>query len=405
MTHAEALDHAAKAGGFHNYLHAYRQLRDNVRSGLNAVYITKYWRDPKTWRRGRETSLLKLSQPLEEICSKNDLKNLRHLSAFRIAAKDHVISDYLTHSQEDARKSIAAVVREITFMSASGLRPIDIPNARYPGGDRDKKLPGMDHASEWIDPVSGQIVILDEPYEAAVESDKRDRERWSEQHGWYFALSKWPGIYYPYHTVMYVMGDRSSDYDFDGLLSRIDALAPPLLGKDVEGESTNDFSVFLSPAATTKQDKRRAKAKGTILPRASNATVPYNFYDGNSGRRPNGRLSLAQHKECGDIIKAVLKRDGRPFGVYQRLNRVRSEMEDWLNAENPRDAIPADQFFDYYYHDPDLSGANYRDASTRDGKRDLLSKLITILQKGYPDCQPIRQQTSRLRTCIRLLGE
>jgi hypothetical protein len=403
ISHTNALDLAAQAANCANYRHAQSILPAGGRqSGRHVLFLTIYWFDRENNSRcGRETLKVGLSKPVLDLCSKSDLKLVRGFDAMRMAAPDHFVSDTLAHSQSFARNEICKAVRSLRFMEHTGLRPSRDYRAKWPDRSEDSKLPNSDHSTNWVEPVSGRFIFIDEPYSESPNA--ADRAAWAQEYGWWLRKSSWPGMYYPHHCDLYVATKSGSGYDFDALVEKIDAIPKPLIEEDWAGESAPIFDVFVSPAATTPQDRRRARSKATIIREASATTIPYGSLFGSSRRRPAGAMPLGGHIEMGRIIKAVIHSSHAPPTIDQRMNKLRSTLEDWLACEiGPREHKKL-EFVDIYYRDPDREGPYAEAAHSRSGLIRILDKLRKMLESAYPACAPLSEQVRRIDVSVSLI--
>ncbi len=402
IKHANALDLAARAANCANYTHAQRTLPAvGRRTEQHYVLLTVYWSDRDTYDIGRETYRIELPRPVLEICSKADLKEVRGFSWLRMVAPDHFVSDSLAQSQFSARNIIGKAERSLRFMQHTGLRPSRDSKAAYPDRTQDTELPDADHSTDWYDPATGQFILVDEPYSNVP--DDPERVAWAKRHGWHLRMSTWPGMYNPYQCGLYVATDGRQGFDFDALMAKIDAIPAPTVGDDWVCESVPNHDVFVSPAAQTKQDRRRARSKGTVIPMATDTTIPYNAMFGRARRRPTGAMGVPGHIEMGRILKAVIHSKHRPWGAHQRLDSVRSTLEDWMALEISKGDLDGPEFFDVYYHDPDSEGPYAEAAQSRGGLISILGELKTMLQGAYPDCAPLRQQLHKIDMSVSLI--
>lgn len=405
IPHHQALNVAAQAASFENFTHARNVLSKtgvkSSRSQKHELYLTIYWQDRDNFNIGRETLRIQLSKALLELCPRSELKAVSNISWFRLVAVDHLVRDALTQSQDRAREVICKVVRELRFMEATGLRPSRDPYGRYPKGDSTNKLPKSDHGTDWYDPKTGQIILIDEPYMSAVVDD--ERQAWAEHHGWHLQASKWPGMYYPYQSSMFVATDASTGYDFNALMSKIDSIPDPITEEDWAGESVNDHDVFFSPLAVTSQDKRRAKAKGTIYRFSSKTTVPFSYHSSVNQRKPIAVMPIPSHQKVGRMIKAILQSPHTPWSVNSRMNSLRSKLEDWLSFECGKDYLQGPEFFDVYYHYIKDDDRYVQQASSTKGNIEILHAMKNELQKFYPDCAPLRTLTRKVDTSVNLI--
>lgn len=401
IKHANALDLAARAANCTNYTHAKRTLPAlGRRAEQHYVLLTVYWYDRDTYGIGRETHRIELPKPILDICSKAYLKQVRGFGWMRMVAPDHFVSDTLAQSQSFARDIIGKAERSLRFMEHTALRPLRNSKTTYPDGTRDTELPHADHSTDWYDPATGQFILVDEPYSNVP--DDPERAAWAKQHGWHLRMSTWPGMYYPHRCGLYIATDGRQGYDFDALMAKIDAI-PPAAEDDWAGESVPSHEVFVSPAARTKQDRRRARSKGTVMPIATDTTVPYTAMFGNARRRPAGAMGVPGHIKMGRILKAVLHSRHRPWGARQRIDKVRSTLEDWMALEIGNKELDGPEFFDVYYHDADSEGPYAEAAQSRDGLLRILGELKTMLRGAYPDCAPLRQQIHKIDMAVSLI--
>ncbi|UTW60236.1 DUF5623 domain-containing protein [Kordiimonas sp. SCSIO 12603] len=386
IPHNKALDIAAKAGSFANYTHARKQFQNVTSNDAQGeeLFLTAYWYDNKVRKIGRETLKVTLASPVLEIASKSELRKARGLDWFRVVAPDHLVKDEQSHSQSEARRMICSAVRTLRFMEATGLKPSKDFEAAYPNRDRNNRLPKTDHSTDWFDPSTGQFILIDEPYAPAVID--AGREDWAKKHNWHILKSKWAGMYYPHECELFVVADASSDYDFQGLMSKIDAIDEPITEETWNGTSADDHEVFLSPLAKSPQDKRRAQAKGTIYRVSTKKTIPMRLQSSYNDRRPNAAMPIPKHLEAARIIKAIQQAPERPWSVYGRMNKLKSILEDWFFAEHSREET--DKYDLFYYGDVDADDPFVIEARTSEGVIELLHKLKSILLKYYVDCEP-----------------
>lgn len=405
IKHSTALDLAAKAANCSNFKHALRTLPARG-SALEHPYVllTCYWCDrEKRYQAGRETLRISLTKPILTTCSKSELKLVRGFDNLRMVAPDHFVCDTVMNSQSYARERLTTAERSLRFMEHTGLRPSSDYRKAYPNGRAQDKLPNNDHATNWVEPSGGQFIVIDEPYHGVPR--EATREAWAERTGWRVVKTSWPGMYNPHSCDLYVATDCRFGYDIDALVAVIEAMPPPLLEKDWAGESSPSWETFVSPMAKSKQDVRRARCWGTIYPSATKTTLPYSYNMGSRRRRPAGAMPVEGHIDAGSIIKAILRSHQRPYGVFRRMDAVRSTLEDWMAIEIGRGQMEGPEFFDVYYHETEGDAANLQKATSRDGIVDMLSQLKEQLKAAYPDCAPLREQLHKIDMSISLVRQ
>lgn len=401
IPHSESLKVAAKAASFENFAHAQRILTERPASGGHRyqLFLTIYWSARKPYRAGRETLEIWLTRPLLDVCSKGEMKRVTGLADMRLVAPDHLVSDGMAQSQDYARRQLLKSLRALRFMEATGLKPCTYELRHRATRGLDDRLPQTDHSTGWIDPASGQYVMVDEPYLDPVV--KGERADWASRNGWHLDVAKWPGIYMPGSCSFFVATNAANAYDFQSLMGKINAL--PAITDEWTGISVDGHETFISPCAVTPQDRRRARSKGTILPLSSRHTLPYSGIWGDRRRRPNGAMPVAGHQQAGRMIKAVLGSDQKPWAVNTRMNSVRSTLEDWLSLEIGQSQLQGPEFFDVYYHDIDEDDPFAVTCLSAEGVIQTLCALKGKLEQAYSDCAPLRKLMRKIGTSLKLI--
>lgn len=398
--HHEALDIAAKEAGYENYNHARNCLTNkNLSISTHQLFFTVYWYDRESHERGRELLEIELSKPLLDTATKNELKYSNGLAGFRLASPDHFVSDVVIHSKQAAVEKICKAVRTLRFMEATGLKPSQDIFAAYPEKDPKNRLPKTDHATDWYDPKTGQFILIDEPYPNSVFN--AEREEWAAKHKWSLQPSKWPGMYFPGMSKLYVATDATTGYDFDGLMSKIDNIPQPLTLENWTGTSAEGHETFYSPLCKTPQDKNRAVAKGTIYRTSSKKTAPMRYWDSvDNQRRPNAKMSVENHQLAARMIRAIEVSVAKPRTVNNRLSSIKSTLEDWFLAEHSRKITDLYDYF--YYGEIDGNDPFISQVASSKGVVELLKQLKRLLEECYVDCEPLRRMTGKLTTSIKL---
>lgn len=393
VPHAKALNLAAAAGGFQNYTHARRLLEGQASSAAqHLAYISVSWRVRETNATGQEILTVHVKAPLAELVKSHHLKAARHFGAFHFAAPDHLSRDLVASSQSEARRDACAAARTLTFMEATGLRPSAGRSRAYPRGDASKAVPGHDHASEWFDPTTKVYVFVDEPYGRATDWISDERLAWADKHGWAIERPSWAGMYNPDGGCeLYVAVDKAKGFDLAGPVAALNSLPPPFVEADWDGRSQAIFPPFVSPAAEAAAAVPKPEPKPRA-PRGPDATVGYHVVlSRNERRRPAKRMPVEAHADVGRLLKSVIYDCRERKRVYNPLNSIRCDLDDWVQREYPGGAeLPSSVFFDLYYHEE--ASASDRLTGTARTARHLanLEQARQILSQHYPDCAPLR---------------
>lgn len=392
----QARDQAARQAGFENIRHAENALR--FKPPGYPLLLTGYWRTGKGGLSGRETLVIRLSRPWEELVTPAQLKNNRTLRHFRPEGPDHLVRDYVGRTQLETREAICTAARTMQFADATKLRP-SAGYQRAIGRLSDaNSLPGMDHSSAWYDPVSKRYLLVDEPYDAAVEKKVEERERWAQTHGFVITKPSWAGMHAPdLGSRLYLVSHETKGLPQSPVAAALAKLPKPVLANPWSGESAPISPYFVSPGAAAKQASRkdpppmvRDSTKG------QRNSVGYARTFVGPQRRPNGRMPVDAHAEVGGLLKSVLIATDRRKGVCNRINKVRDELDEWCQREYGPQELPSERFFDLYYHNDAPSSARSISEAERAVHIASLAKVKKVLAEHYPDCPPLRSMLSRL---------
>lgn len=389
IPHQAALDLAARAASFANYQHAHRQLITEH----HTVYITAYWLSDDGFR-GRETLKIETSRPVLCLATRSQFRATRGLSDMRLVADDHFVCDSLYPTRDSARRQACMAARTLQFINVTGLLPSREDRKRRRKVEKQARLPGMDHPSDWHDPVGNQYILVDEPY-LAPEDRAEERQQWARKYGWDLQVSTWAGMYYPHMTTMYLACERGSGPGLARILATLQKAPPPVTELVWVGDSADDHATFISPAARTPQDVRRAKSVGTIRRRRSARTAPYQLLLGGRNRRPLPRLPLEAHIKIARLLHSVLSDED--WEVYRRLDSIRCTLDDWAQVEYNRRDLSDEIFHTMYYgeglgeDDPERISA-----ATIWGKISNLEAVRGTLTHNYRDSAPLRSVLQKL---------
>ena len=240
--------------------------------------------------------------------------------------------------------------------------------------------------------------MIDEPYSAAIVA--AERSSWAVKHNWHLQASKWPSIHNPYNCSLFVATDASTDFNFQELMSRIDSLPEPVTEEKWIGVSVESDETFVSPLAITSQDRKRAKAKGTIWRVPTDKTVPMSHFSVIDDRRPKAVMQIPSHELLARQIKAILQSKHKPWTVNTRLNTIRSELENWFFAE--RDRKETDEYGLFYYGNIAENDPFVLKLKSPNSVIEMLREIKGTLESSYNDCAPLRKLIKKLDTSIRL---
>lgn len=388
ITHYDALEVAARKAGFKNFLHAKRAIAKTAAQSYTA-YLTVYWNAPRSEvpSSGRYTVEVHLKRPLSELLADGLKVGGAYLSRFKLEASDHLEMRTDAGSQISAMQYLDQASFTLLFINSTGLarvsrkENIEIIN----GLDR---VPKADHMTAWEDPQTGDWLLLDEPYISPMPGFRKE---WLQTNGLYQVAPGWPGLYYPGQAVPYLISPSQE------LLAKVQA--------QVEGIPESSYpkgmpeqmaynSKFVSPDRTTSGKPSRSRT----MPFAGvrNGARAYGGAPGiRSKWRPARGMSLEMHTTIGPILHKLCNSSARAAGitarVYERLNQVRSRLEDWAFMEHPG-GIPAEVDAKFYYG-PAVDGYT--------NPQDTLKAIETVrdvLLKSYEECKPRAQMLVKIES-------
>lgn len=144
------------------------------------------------------------------------------------------------------------------FIEATGLRPSKAYRKAYPTKRQSFRgevyydriaMPGLDHESVWLDPVSRGYVIANEPYvrESGLSTGDEERQaQWCEQHGFIRLEPSWGGMYNPEGgTQLYLLTKAGNGIDLSALIAKINQLPDDFGPEQWPGDS--EFSEWRWP--------------------------------------------------------------------------------------------------------------------------------------------------------------
>jgi hypothetical protein len=324
------------------------------------------------------------------------MKNQRSLVRLVPEADDHFSYQYMFSSQSEARRALCAATRTFQFMDATKLRPTRAHSRVYPGGTSSNAIPGRDHSGSWYEPESKTYVFADEPYEPAAQSRAAERDAWARTHDYAIAEPNWPGMYNPGGqggSRLYLTASRTKGPSVAALAAALDQLPEPMFEETWKGESVEGLSRFKSPAElhAAANPPPPAPPKSPRPKRAEPAAARL------------GRMPIEVHEGIGRKLREVLAHTHHRRGVYNRVDRVRSELDDCVQREYDYDALPNERFFKVYY------GNGPRTTFARSLSPELMQQCVKTLEevqaeieRHYPATQA-KSMLSRVDQAIKSL--
>lgn len=408
IKYLRALDDAAQLAGFQNFRHASNVLRTATKPDSSPpghrLYLTAYLKDRKAGASCRETLTIRLSAPWSDLITPLQLQNNRALVDLRVEGPDHLAGGHLHGTQSEARRAVCAAARTLHFMDATKLRPSKSHSRAFPGGQWSNAVPGRDHYSVWYDRETKRYLFVDEPYETAIERLAQEREAWAKQNGFAIVKPEWAGMYAPdIGSRLYLIADEVKGVPLRPIAAALNKLAPPIVEDAWDGESAPMLPFFVSPGAIAKATTAKDKPKAPCKLSGQRNSVGYVQTFVGPQRRPKGRMPIDVHAEVGRLLNSVLLDTYYRKGVYNRIDAVRCELDEWTQREYNHAELPNELFFELYYH---KSGATFSRSLTeaeRERHIESLAHAKKLLGEHYPDCPPLRSLLKKVDSAVRSL--
>lgn len=397
LSHTQALELAARKSGFQNYIHAVRALPERVGPVGHSLYITAYWRDANRAQSGRETFRLELQQPLAGVVTPRQLSRTPGQTRwFKIVAPDHLQHRLVLRHQDTARNAVLSAARTLMFMDATGLRPAPARRLReaYPRNDVRMHVPKRDHDATWVDPSTDRLLLTDEPYGPAVKGHDTERQQWAERHGMRILLSGWAGMWNPPATQLFLVERSGAGIPVDDVEAKLSRLPDPPI--DWTGESGHYRPAFMSPAATGKKPSSPRDLQRKPYLRVGNS-VGYTPVLGPPSRRPHGRMPVKAHQQAARLLNELHGRSYFRPGVNNPINRVRSELDDWVMREYTEKELPQEIFSKLYYGQDYAVGNRRITTGEAAGLMAKINLIDQILTTHYPQSAPLGYVTTMLK--------
>lgn len=174
---------------------------------------------------------------------------------------------------------------------------------------------------------------------------------------------------------------------------------------DWDGESAPLSPIFFSPGYLASTKSPKEKPKQARPPAGQRSTVGYVQTFVGPQRRPKGKMPIEVHAEVGRLLKSVLLSTYERKGVYNRLNSIRSELDEWTQREYSHAELPNQHFFDLYYGE---SGASFARSILPEARERHVANLVRVkevLTTHYPDCPPLRTLLKKADAAVKSLQD
>lgn len=204
---------------------------------------------------------------------------------------------------------------------------------------------------------------------------------------------------------LYLLSHKTNGIPLEPVAGALERLQKPYSAAKLEGESAPLLPYFVSPGtyakaeaeALAKEQKKKTQQK---VGGGKRNTVGYLWTLVGPHRRPNARMPIEEHAEAGRLLKSVLVVSSYRKGVCNRVDAVRSELDEWVQREYGRDELPDEVFFGLYYHEEPSKWSRSLPVDERVKHVESLARVKALLVKRYPGCAPLRAMLKRLDLAI-----
>lgn len=389
IKHTAALDEISRAVGYSNFKHARNCIQQSHPSFT--IFITAYWLDKKTQLRGHETLQIQISEPISALIKPAHLFLNRGLSRFRLEAPDHLANKHLASSKIDAQGYAKTAALTMQFIDATKLVPCVSYTRALPKAANGKTIPAMDHSSIWYDRKTKRYLTADEPYEPAALSQSSERTAWAHKNQFSIAKPNWPGMYNPTgNSRLYLFSHKEKGIPLGPLVSNLNQLhANPI--RDTWIDNSDGSVWFYSPGKLAHLGKENTVRTVPKLSTGTRNSVEYNQTFVGPQRRPAAKMPIEKHTDVGTLLKSVLAVTYKRKSVYNKLNSVRSTLDEWVQREyTSEEELSQEKFANLYYGGLEHSLAEKMDQHTRPTHIKNIARVKIILVENYPDCAPLR---------------
>lgn len=191
LPHHQALDLAARHGGFAGYVEAKRKLPEKRESRFK-VTVRQNWWGYESKDGGTAEIALHFRTSLLELIRPHHLTG--YFGACKLRAAQIIERSGQQRHADETCWYIGRIARALQFMDATGLKPSEA-RRRYPEGNWDCRPPVADHDHAWYDPQTRVHVLSTEPYPGRSDRSADAQADWERKHGWATFYVNWGGIY------------------------------------------------------------------------------------------------------------------------------------------------------------------------------------------------------------------
>lgn len=113
--------------------------------------------------------------------------------------------------------------------------------------------------------------------------------------------------------------------------------------------------------------------------------------------RPNGVMPIELHRECGRLLRLVMRATEGHTGVHEAVKYVCFTLDDWVQREYNANELDNDTFMDLYCPGPAI---RFKDRLAHNELIEMLGTVKAILGKHYPSGVSLLRMCNELDSAI-----
>lgn len=140
-----------------------------------------------------------------------------------------------------------------------------------------------------------------------------------------------------------------------------------------------------------------------VLPKP--LTVPFYLINGSLENRPNAKVSIADHQRLGEQLKKLYHATKFNRTAQTNIRKVRASLDEWIQREYPsRQELTDEVFFSIYYGEYATEVTPWPDQKRKEQLVGLCRSTISLLERFYHPCTPLKQLTYKLEQAIKAIS-
>ena len=133
-------------------------------------------------------------------------------------------------------------------------------------------------------------------------------------------------------------------------------------------------------------------------------TLPFHWINNSKDSRPNAKVSIQDHQQLGKQLKELYFATEYNKRAQTNVRKVKGTLDEWIQLEYPsRQELTDEVFFSIYYGDLKTAVTPWPDQAQKDKLIKLCKDTISLLEKSYHDCSPLKKLIYQLGQAIKAI--